>query len=115
MTTNWIAATGVGIEFIGFVILAWELIQTNRAAVAEAKELAREKSPFDTMTVWVDDEDPQNGETEIKGGTLGKMLEHIKHREIQLVASTKMIGIGVAITAFGSLLQIYAAVAQALS
>jgi len=40
---NYLSAAGTTIEFIGFLILATELIQTNKGSVREAKELAAVK------------------------------------------------------------------------
>jgi hypothetical protein len=36
---QWVGATGIFIEFIGFVILGFELMQTNKKSLDEAKLL----------------------------------------------------------------------------
>jgi hypothetical protein len=111
---NLAAAVGVTVEFVGFGILAYELVQTNKAAVADAKELAAEKSAFDTLIVR--DNDPKGGEagTDIKGGALGAMMAQNRRREAQLAKSTRVIWYGVAITAFGSFLQVIGGIGQAM-
>jgi len=42
---QWVGAIGIFIEFIGFVILGLELMQTNKRALDETKLLAAEKEP----------------------------------------------------------------------
>jgi hypothetical protein len=111
---NLVAAVGVTVEFVGFGVLAYELVQTNRTAVVDAKELAAEKSAFDTLTVWDGDSKGGSGRTEIEGGALGAMMVQNRRREAQLAKSTRAIMWGVAITAFGSLLQIIGGIGQAL-
>lgn len=107
---NTTAAVGVGIEFVGFGILAYELVQTNRTAVAEAKELAAQTSAFDRMVIW----DGPKGGSDIEGGALGAMMAQNQRREAQLAKSTCIIWWGVAITAFGSLLQVIGGIGQAM-
>ncbi len=111
---NLAAAVGVTVEFVGFCILSYELVQTNRTAVADAKELAAQKSAFDSLVVW--DRDPKGGEgrTDIEGGALGAMIAQNQRREAQLKKSTRAIRWGVGVTFFGSLLQVIGGIGQAL-
>jgi hypothetical protein len=111
---NLVAAAGVTVEFVGFGILAYELVQTNRTAVVDAKELAAEKSAFSTLSLWDSDSKGGGGHTEIEGGALGAMLAQNQRREAQLAKSTRVIWWGVAITAIGSLLQVTGGIGQAL-
>lgn len=111
---NVLAAVGVSVEFVGFCILSYELTQTNRTAVADAKELAAQKSAFHTLGIWDDDSKGAGGRTEIEGGALGAMLAQNQRRDAQLVKSTRIIWWGVGITAFGSFLQVISSVGQAM-
>jgi hypothetical protein len=111
---NIAAAVGVTVEFVGFGILAYELVQTNQTAVADAKELAAEKSAFDTLTVCENDTKRGEGGTNIEGGALGAMMAQNQRREAQLAKSTRVIWCGVGITAFGSILQVIGGIGQAM-
>jgi hypothetical protein len=112
--TNWTAAAGVGIEFMGFGILAYELVETNRSAVGEAKDLAAEKELFETFTLSDGIDETGRSQTFVEGGVLGAMVNNLRRREKQLARSTNVIAWGVGVTALGAILQIVAAVAQAL-
>lgn len=111
---NIAAAVGVTVEFVGFGILAYELVQTNQTAVADAKELAAEKSAFERLTLWDSDAEGGKGRTDIEGGALGAMMAQNQRREAQLAKSTRVIWCGVGFTAFGSILQVIGGIGQAM-
>ena len=111
---NIAAAVGVTVEFVGFGILAYELVQTNRTAVADAKELAAEKSALTRLTVWENDTKGGEGGIDIEGGALGAIMAQNQRREDQLARSTRVIRWGVGITAFGSILQVIGGIGQAM-
>lgn len=111
---QWVGATGIFIEFIGFVVLGFELMQTNKKALDEAKLLAAEKTLFDTLTI---DEgiisDPTSGSASVVGGVLGLLIKSIPRREAEAARSRAMILAGIAVSGIGVVLQIVGAFGQA--
>lgn len=110
----WASVFGVGIEFIGFAVLGYELVQTNSRSLREAKSLAAEKSLFTTLAI---DEglisDPTSGSAKVEGGILGRLIEAIPEKEREAVRSRRFILIGVGISGLGVVLQIAGAFGQA--
>jgi len=110
----WTTVMGSSIEFVGFVILGYELIQTNKRSLLEAKSLAAEKSLFNTM--MIDDGivgEPNSGKATVEGGVLGRLIEAIPGREREAGRSRKFILAGIGISGFGVVLQIAGALGQA--
>lgn len=110
----WSGVTGIILEFAGFILLAYELIQTNKSGLAEAKLLAEQKSLFKTLLI---DEgtfsDPDSGKVEVQGGIVGYLLERIPKKRRELARSRRVILLGVTISGIGVVLQIGAAIIQA--
>lgn len=113
---QWVGVLGIAVEFAGFAVLAYELIQTNRAQLAETTLLASEKTLFETLQI---DEgsysDPKSGSASVKGGVLGRLVESIPRRQAEVARSRSTILWGVAISGLGVVAQIASAVAQALN
>jgi hypothetical protein len=110
---QWVGATGIFIEFIGFVILGFELMQTNKKSLDEAKLLAAEKTLFDTLTIDAGIiSDPSSGSARVSGGALGLLVESIPRREAEAARSRAMILAGVAVSGIGVVLQIVGAFGQ---
>jgi hypothetical protein len=114
VVSQWVGAIGILIEFVGFIILGYELLQTSRAALDEAKRLAAEKSLFETLAI---DEgtisDPTSGSAKVQGGLLGYMVDSIPRREAEAGRSRRMIIGGIAISGLGVFFQIAGAFGQA--
>lgn len=110
----WASVFGVGTEFIGFALLGYELVQTNKRSLREAKALATERSLFTTLIM---DEgligDPTSGSAKVEGGILGRLIEAIPEKEREAVRSRMFILIGVGISGLGVVLQIAGAFGQA--
>jgi hypothetical protein len=114
MWTNWVAAFGVLIEFLGFGTLAYELMKTNKSTILETVDLAGEQIDIETI-VFSKAEHP--GETSggaIKGGIVGKLIEGMRARENELRIRTGLIVRGVVISAIGCALQVIGSFGQAL-
>jgi hypothetical protein len=112
--SQWAGALGVLIEFVGFIVLGYELLQTNRTALEEAKRLASQKSLFDSLVIDAGIiSDPASGSAKVQGGLLGYLVESIPRREIEVARSRKMIVGGIAISGIGVVLQIAGAFGQA--
>jgi hypothetical protein len=111
---QWVGAIGIFIEFIGFAILGFELMQTNKKALDEAKLLAAQRSLFDTLALdFGSISDPSSGSTLVEGGILGHLIESIPRREAEAARSRTMILTGVSVSAIGVVFQIVGAFGQA--
>ncbi|MCK1493490.1 hypothetical protein IVB14_24460 [Bradyrhizobium sp. 180] len=112
---QWAAAIGVLVEFVGFVVLGLELMQTNKQALREAKLLASEKSLFTTLAVYDDipGDAPNYTGASVEGGILGRLVESIPAREKEVARSRWMISAGLVVSGLGVLIQIAGAFGQA--
>ncbi len=113
---SWVGAVGNAIELVGFGILAWELSQTNRSSIADAKAMVSEVNAFERMEVWdLEPNDPPGTPTvRLIGGKLGLVLDKVTTSLVALEGSWKLIVRGVWITAIGAGLQTFSAFWQAV-
>jgi len=110
----WAGLIGIVLEFVGLLLLAYELVQTNKNGLAEATLLAEQKSLFNTLLI---DEGtfsvPDSGKVDVQGGIIGYLLARIPVRQQELSRSRRIIVIGVLISGTGVVFQIGAGIIQA--
>jgi hypothetical protein len=114
MWTNWMAAFGVMIEFVGFATLAYELVQTNKLAVVDTTAIAREKEDFDRIELWDGEGNADGKHMVIVGGGLGKLIEGLRAQKEYLHSRTGLIMRGVIFSGAGTVLQVIAGFGQAM-
>lgn len=114
MWANWLAAFGVMVELVGFVTLAYDLMQTNRASIRETVELKAEKADAGRIVVVEADQPGEVGGVGFEDGRIAKLFDRIKSREDDLRGQTALILRGVFISAIGCALQGIGSFAQAL-
>lgn len=115
MWTNWTAAFGVFIEFIGFLTLAYELVQTNKLAVVDTTAIALEKDDFDRIEIWDGEGNAEGKHSIVAGGSLGKLVESLRAQKEHLHNRTSLIVRGVIFSGVGTALQIIAGFGQAMN
>jgi hypothetical protein len=90
------------IELIGFVILAAELVRTNKSFLKYTERLAGDVPTFSSQIV----SDGHNGRGEFSGGTIGETSPAAKDLASEIAAGKIATYVGLGFTAFGALLQI---------
>lgn len=97
-----IGVAGIVIELVGFVILARELLRTNRDVVVYAKSLAGAKTTAATITGY----DGPDGYIEFSGGSLGGVSPAAEQLAQQVEAGAKATWLGLILTAIGVVAQL---------
>lgn len=115
MWSNWVAAFGLLIEFIGFGILAYELVQTNKLAVVDTSTIAQEREDFDRIEIWDGEGNEVGKHMVIVGGQLGKLIEGLRAQKEHLERRTSLILRGVVCSGIGTILQLVAGFGQAIN
>ena len=115
MWANWLAAFGLLVEFVGFGILAYELVQTNKLAVVDTTAIAREREDFDRIEIWDGEGNEDGKHMVIVGGQLGKLVEGLRTQKEHLERRTSLIFRGVVFSGIGTTLQLVAGFGQAMN
>lgn len=91
-----ISLMGIFVELLGFVVLARELIRTNRDVVSYAKSVAGIKTTAQTITGF-----SGPGGIEFSGGSIGEVSPAADKLAKQVEAGAKATWIGLGLTAVG--------------
>jgi hypothetical protein len=110
---NWISAAGNAIEIAGFAFLAIELMKTNTSAIVENGEMRSLDVAADCL-IGYESDDGKAGGLRFEGGVLGKLIDNINARQLELTKSKVLINKGLKWTGIGIVVQFVGSLGQAL-
>ncbi|MGY4428258.1 hypothetical protein ACVWWO_000735 [Bradyrhizobium sp. F1.13.1] len=90
------------VELVGFVILALELLRTNKSFLKYTGRLEGDIPTFGSLSIF----DGSDGRGEFSGGTLGETSPAAKELATEIRSGKKATYIGLGFTAIGAMLQV---------